>query len=126
MKRTLYIFCLLTAILLTGCGVKKKAAKPIVEWQEEEAGMVRTGMDLGDFVSAPARLEILERGENDRVRLVISEGKFHQVKRMFLAFNCKVTYLKRVSEGGVKLDKKLKPGEFRPLTEDELKTLKEE
>ena len=45
---------------------------------------------------------------------------------MFLVVGGRVTYLKRVSEGGVKLDKKLKPGEYRPLTEDELKTLKEE
>lgn len=51
MKRTLYIFCLLTAILLTGCGVKKKAAKPIVEWQEEEAPAWQTCLIQGARVT---------------------------------------------------------------------------
>ena len=58
--------------------------------------------------------------------VTITEGRFHQVKRMFLAFGCKVVTLKRISEGGLKLDRKLKPGQFRPLSEEEIKLLKEE
>lgn len=57
--------------------------------------------------------------------LTIREGKFHQVKRMFEALGCRVTYLKRLSMGSLKLEESLKPGEYRPLTEAELRALKE-
>ena len=89
---------------------------------EEEAGMVRTGMDLGDFVSAPARLEILERGENDRVRLVISEGKFHQVKRMFEHVGHEVMRLHRESFGPLKAED-LPEGMWRELNGGEVEAL---
>ena len=89
---------------------------------------IEAGLDIGDETPClPASLKSKGSVEDEYAyELTITEGRFHQVKRMFLVFGCKVTYLKRVSEGGVKLDKKLKPGDFRPLTEDELKTLKEE
>lgn len=70
----------------------------------------------------PARLEPLNKEE---MRLTIREGKFHQVKRMFEALGCKVVYLKRLSMGPLKLDPALKPGEYRPLTEEEIRQLKE-
>ena len=56
--------------------------------------------------------------------LTIFEGKYHQVKRMFIAVGNKVIYLKRVSIGELKLDEALKPGEYRNLTEEELELLK--
>ena len=75
----------------------------------------------------PADLEILEAGRDlSRVRLTIREGKFHQVKRMFHAQGMEVVYLKRESMGPLRLDESLKPGEYRPLTEEEIKRLKEE
>ena len=57
--------------------------------------------------------------------LTIHEGKFHQVKRMFEALDCRVVYLKRLSMGSLRLDEKLRPGEYRPLTEAELAMLQE-
>ena len=89
---------------------------------------IEEGLDIGDESPClPARLKSKGSLEDEYAyELTITEGRFHQIKRMFLVFGCRVTYLKRVSEGGVKLDKKLKPGEYRPLTENELKTLKEE
>ena len=89
---------------------------------------MEAGLDIGDETPClPAFVKSKGSVEDEYAyEITITEGRFHQVKRMFLAFNCKVTYLKRVSEGGVKLERKLNPGEFRPLTEDELKTLKEE
>ena len=57
--------------------------------------------------------------------LTIQEGKFHQVKRMFEALGCQVTYLKRLSMGSLKLDPSLRPGEYRALTSQELENLKE-
>jgi 16S rRNA pseudouridine516 synthase len=58
--------------------------------------------------------------------IVISEGKFHQVKRMMEAIDCNVTYLKRVEFGPLELDDSLEPGEYRHLTEEEVSLLKAE
>ena len=55
--------------------------------------------------------------------LTLFEGKFHQVKRMFEALGCTVTYLKRVQIGSVTLDETLNLGEFRELTQQELSRL---
>lgn len=55
--------------------------------------------------------------------LTISEGRKHQVKRMLKAVGCYVVYLKRVSIGGLMLDETLKEGQYRELTEEELKML---
>lgn len=74
---------------------------------------------------AGAGAETLPDEERTAWILTIREGKFHQVKRMFEALGCRVTYLKRLSMGNLKLDKSLKPGEYRPLTEAELRALKE-
>ncbi len=60
------------------------------------------------------------------VLLTIREGKFHQVKRMFEALGCKVTYLKRISMGNLRLDETLRPGQYRPLTEQEIEMLKKQ
>ncbi len=83
-----------------------------------------SGMELGDGLHClPAGLEILEGGTAALVTL--REGKFHQVKRMLAACEAPVTYLKRLSMGGLQLDKSLEKGGFRPLTEDELRSLLE-
>ena len=55
--------------------------------------------------------------------LTITEGKFHQVKRMFRSVNNEVIYLKRLSIGSLHLDENLKPGDYRPLTQTEINTL---
>lgn len=74
----------------------------------------------------PAGLEILTSdGETSEIQLTIHEGKFHQVKRMFEAMDCNVTYLKRLSMGSLTLDGGLAVGECRPLTPDEIKRIKE-
>ena len=53
----------------------------------------------------------------------ITEGKKHQVKRMIRYTGAKVVYLERVAIGSLKLDSSLKRGDYRPLTEEELKLL---
>ena len=77
-------------------------------------------MEFEDFTSKPATLEILD---TNKAYLTISEGKFHQVKRMFLKADCEVTYLKRISFGPLEL-KDLEIGSARALTDKELETLK--
>lgn len=77
-------------------------------------------MDLDDFITKPAKLEVLEP---DKAYLTISEGKFHQVKRMFQKVGCEVSYLKRVSFGPLEL-KDLEIGQARALTSKEIELLK--
>lgn len=75
----------------------------------------------------PAHLEVLvpgNEGEFSEILLTIREGKFHQVKRMFETLGCSVVYLKRLSMGSLTLDKALEPGQYRPLSEEELMELK--
>ena len=64
-----------------------------------------------------------DRPEGAEILLTIQEGKFHQVKRMFEALGCQVVFLKRLSMGSLKLDPKLRPGEYRMLTQEELDLL---
>lgn len=85
---------------------------------------LENGIDIGeDKLTMPARLKILSTGNKNAYLLTICEGKFHQVKRMFQAAGANVIYLKRLSMGKLKLDEKLKPGEYRTLTEEEIKSL---
>lgn len=90
----------------------------------DDAAAVQRGLDLGDFISMPGRLEILRSGEQSAAHITIYEGKFHQIKRMMAVLGKEVTYLKRLTMGALNMDPQLKPGEYRELNEDELKLLK--
>lgn len=68
----------------------------------------------------PAKLEILD---DYNVNLTISEGRYHQVKRMFAALGNKVVGLHRWKIGAVVLDENLEEGEYRPLTQSEIDSL---
>lgn len=85
----------------------------------------REGLDIGDEKKTlPAMLKILaSEPETSEIQITIHEGRFHQVKRMFEAVGCKVTYLKRLSMGAVALDETLAPGDYRPLNEKERELL---
>ncbi|WP_152657219.1 pseudouridine synthase [Oceanobacillus sp. CFH 90083] len=82
------------------------------------------GVKLEDgYVTKSAKLDILSANEeqgSSEVQIEITEGKFHQIKRMFAAVDCKVTYLKRYRMGTLTLDSQLPPGAYRPLTEQEM------
>lgn len=71
-------------------------------------------------LTKPAQLDILEP---TLVQLTISEGRYHQVKRMFAAIGNKVTQLKRIKIGSMALDSTLNEGEYRCLYENELAVL---
>lgn len=79
------------------------------------------GLQLDDFAAMPARLEPL--GGN-RAEVTLTEGKFHQVKRMFEARGKTVLTLHRRSMGPLTLDEELAPGRWRELTEEEAACLK--
>ena len=92
---------------------------------ETAVEQMAAGLTLTDGTPVmPGKLEILKQWEKGaEILLTIQEGKFHQVKRMFEALGCQVVFLKRLSMGSLKLDPELKPGEYRPLTEEELELL---
>lgn len=80
---------------------------------------------LDGTVCKPAQLEILSSSPSlSRATITISEGKFHQVKRMFLSVGVKVTALKRVQFGDFLLDPDLAEGQYRLLNQEELKIIK--
>ncbi|MEN2769195.1 pseudouridine synthase [Ornithinibacillus xuwenensis] len=79
------------------------------------------GIVLDDgYHSKPAKLRILSQGEESEIEVKITEGKFHQVKRMFEAVDKKVIYLKRLCMGDLQLDNTLKLGDYRELNSEEL------
>ena len=91
---------------------------------ESDIETFKQGVTLDDgYHTKPGELKILASGEQSEIELMIQEGKFHQVKRMFEAVGKKVTYLKRLSMGSLELDPELPIGEYRHLTESELKAL---
>ena len=59
----------------------------------------------------------------DEGEITLREGKFHQIKRMLEAVGSKITYLRRMTFGPLKLDESLSEGEWRELTQDEIKSL---
>lgn len=79
------------------------------------------GIEFNEFISKPAKLETLT---NNTCYITIHEGKYHQVKRMFEHVGCNVTLLNRIEFGNLNL-KDLDVGQYRKLTEIELKELKE-
>lgn len=95
------------------------------ELKNEHLKIIKEGVILEDgYRCKPARLEILDSSEgNSKANIFITEGKFHQVKRMMKSLGTTVTYLKRLSIGSLKLDENLKLGEYRYLTDDELNKL---
>lgn len=109
---------------------------------DEQLGLFKTGLDIGDETpTLPA--EIYEASEQDITKnlekasiskdyisysavyyVILKEGRYHQIKRMFEHFNSTVVYLKRLSMGNLKLDSQLLPGSYRPLTLEEISSLK--
>ena len=81
---------------------------------------------LDGTVCKPARLEILSASpSHSQASITISEGKFHQVKKMFLSVGVKVTSLKRTCFGSWSLDQNLQEGDFRPLNSQELTSIRD-
>lgn len=93
---------------------------------EEDIKAFAKGVTLDDgYETMPAELIILKSDEISEIELTIHEGKFHQVKRMFESVDKKVIYLKRLSMGKLKLDENLELGEYRELTDEEVKMIEE-
>lgn len=97
--------------------------------KDEDLEPFRHGIQYDtDLVAEPAQVQLLSANpDKSAVEIIITEGKFHQIKKMFLALseNYVVTKLKRISMGALRLDESLSPGEYRKLSPGEIETLKE-
>lgn len=100
---------------------------------EDDVRKFAEGLPVDEaFTAMPAKLEILPRNNGEKenaenhsyIRITLHEGKFHQIKRMFHAVGKEVVYLKRISMGPLTLDPSLAPGEYRKLTETEIKEIR--
>lgn len=95
---------------------------------EKEINRFEQGLVLKDGTTfKPAKLEVgsIDTDQNQsQITISISEGKYHQIKRMFKACGMTVLTLKRLQMGPLKLDSTLKPGEYRKLSSNELNLLK--
>lgn len=90
---------------------------------KEAVSRLEEGVDIGEEKpTLPSVFEWKDQPAHEAY-LTITEGKFHQVKRMFAAVGNKVLYLQRVRMGSLVLDESLSPGEYRPLSADEIKGL---
>lgn len=90
----------------------------------EDVESFQDGVTLDDgYKTKAGELLILKSGQTSEIELTITEGKFHQVKRMFEAVDKKVVYLKRLSMGPLSLDKSLPLGEYRELSKEEVEIL---
>lgn len=108
----------------------------------EDVTLFEKGVDIGeDKLTKPGKLVVLKNNGRagdetilagrdvdadavvSEIELTITEGKFHQVKRMFQAVGKEVIYLKRISMGSLTLPEDLKAGEYRALTAEELEML---
>ncbi len=87
---------------------------------KEDTVILENGVELETFTTKPAKVEFITE---DKVYIIISEGKYHQVKRMFKCVGNRVLFLKRTGMGNLGLDENLAPGEYRELTSDELEQL---
>lgn len=99
-----------------------KTYEALVEGLPDESDLlaVRNGLVLPDGETClPGILTVTEAGKQSLCRLMICEGKYHQVKRMMAALGKPVLRLKRIAVGGLFLDPALSPGEYRALSTEE-------
>lgn len=91
---------------------------------EGEISYLEKGATLEDgYITKPSEIDLLEDGKSGYITLV--EGKYHQIKRMLESVNNKITYLERITFGPLALDENLARGQWRFLTDEEIKKLEE-
>ena len=93
---------------------------------EEDVRKFAEGIDIGEKkLTRPAELVVIKSNVISKIQVTIYEGKFHQIKRMFEEVGKPVLELKRLAMGALRLDETLQPGEYRPLTTDEITYLRQ-
>ena len=89
---------------------------------DEDIYSIETGITFQSVTYRPARYEKIS---DTSCHLTIKEGKYHEIKMIFESLGDKVVYLKRLRMKNLRLDETLKPGQYRPLTDQEIEDLKE-
>ena len=96
--------------------------KSKLELSDGDVAYLEKGATLEDgYVTKPSEIELSEDRASGKITL--TEGKYHQIKRMLESVNNKITYLERISFGPILLDGELERGEWRYLTQEEIKKL---
>ncbi len=94
------------------------------EFTPEDVENCKNGVMLSDGMTRPSRLELLE---NKRcAHITLTEGRFHEVKRICAAFDKNVLFLERIRFGKIELDRTLDRGEWRDMTDEEIALLLDE
>ncbi len=83
----------------------------------DDIARLEGGVDIGGYQTKPCKIKLYNNLQSGEITL--TEGKYHQIKRMLEAVNNKITYLERIQFGSILLDPNLKRGEWRYLTNDE-------
>ncbi|EFC05205.1 pseudouridylate synthase [Bulleidia extructa W1219] len=89
---------------------------------QEDVLCIERGIRYKNITYKGAKLKILD---DLQCTIILQEGKYHEIKNIFLAIDNKVTYLKRIRMKNLILDETLKKGEYRPLSEEEIGDLKQ-
>lgn len=89
---------------------------------QEDVLCIERGIRYKNITYKGAKLKILD---DLQCTIILQEGKYHEIKNIFLAISNKVTYLKRIRMKNLILDETLKKGEYRPLSEEEIGDLKQ-
>ena len=89
---------------------------------DEDIYSIETGITFQSVTYRPAQYEKIS---DTSCHLTIREGKYHEIKMIFESLGDKVVYLKRLRMKNLRLDETLKPGQYRPLTDQEIEDLKE-
>ena len=92
---------------------KFKSKLPLAQ---DDIKRLEDGIDIGDYVTKPCEISMTSDTEGE---ITLTEGKYHQIKRMLEAVNNKIIYLERISFAGVELDRSLERGQWRYLTDEE-------
>ncbi|MBO5212064.1 MAG: rRNA pseudouridine synthase [Clostridia bacterium] len=96
-----------------------KSKLPISEGEKQR---LELGIDIGGYITKPCKIKLDGEASGE---ITITEGKYHQIKRMLEAVGNKITYLERITFGPLSLDTSLERGEWRYLSENEEKKLLE-
>ena len=86
---------------------------------------MRNGMILGDEQLLEAEIDLVEKTNNPVYRIVLREGKYHQIKRMIGSTNAVLLSLRRIKMGNLDLDSSLAPGECREISEEEIRLIQQ-
>ena len=116
----------LTNILTHPKNLVKKTYIASIEGEisNEEVKQISKGVDIGGYITQPCTVFVKDKDDKfTRLEITITEGKNHQVKKMFEAVGKNVVFLKRVSIGEIKLGG-LARGEYKVLTTKEIAYLK--